>query len=457
MVKVATDRVLRVGVISQGKILDEQVFRKPETVYIGDNVRAHFVIPSGDFPSRFPLFYYKSGRYELVIMPHMTGKVNLRGKIVVLEDAIKKGILKKRGSAWVLPLTSDARGKVKVGSVSVLFQFIPPPPKPPKLKLPRSIRGSVLQTMDWPYFWLQVFFLTVGYLFYGVYIPSLPKPAPTTLEDMSSRFAKLIAPDLDQEELKKEEETNEKDLKSNAQTKVAKKEEEVKIKPRNKRKTPRSKAQREQEEAVRRAEIQKKVAGMGLLKIIGGKGENGEGGIISDVLGDGGKDRDIDTVLKGVKHIGIATNASQRSRKGDAEGAKSAKIGDLNIKKSSGKVALTARKERKVSARTSFGRPDIDGSMDSKSVSKVVRRHSRAIKRCYEKALKANPKLKGKIVVDWTINMKGRVEHAAIASDTIRDSGMKKCILSTVRRMRFPKPTDGPVPLSYPFIFSPSN
>jgi len=456
MVKVATDRVLRVGVIYRGKILDEQVFRKPETVYIGDNVRAHFVIPSGDFPSRFPIFYYKFGRYELVIMPHMTGKVNLRGKIVVLEDAISKGILKKRGSAWVLPLTSDARGKVKVGSVTVLFQFIPPPPKPPKLKLPRSIKGSVLQTMDWPYFWLQVFFLTVGYLFYGLYLPSLPKPAPTTLEDMSSRFAKLIAPELDQEEMKKEEESTEKNINANAQKTVAKKEEETKITPR-KRKSPRSKAQRKQEEAVRRAEIQKKVAGMGLLKIIGGKGENGDGSIVSDVLGDGGKDRDIDTVLKGVKHIGIATNSSQRSRKGDADGVKSAKIGDLNIKKSSGKVALATRKERKVSARASFGRPDIDGSMDSKSVSKVVRRHSRAIKRCYEKALKANPKLKGKIVVDWTINMRGRVEHASVASDTIRDPGMKKCILSTIRRMRFPKPEDGPVPLSYPFIFSPSN
>jgi outer membrane biosynthesis protein TonB len=273
---------------------------------------------------------------------------------------------------------------------------------------------------------------------------------------MSSRFAKLIAPELDQEEVKQEEETTEKDINKNAQKTVAKKEEEVKIKPR-KRKSPRSKAQRQQEEAVRRAEIQKKVAGMGLLKIIGGKGENGAGSIVSDVLGDGGKDRDIDTVLKGVKHIGIATNSSQRSRKGDADGVKSAKIGDLDIKKSSGKVALAARKERKVAARTSFGRPDIDGSMDSKSVSKVVRRHSRAIKRCYEKALKANPKLKGKIVVDWTINMRGRVEHASVASDTIRDPGMKKCILSTIRRMRFPKPEDGPVPLSYPFIFSPSN
>lgn len=456
MVKVATNRVLRVGVIYRGKILDEQVFRKPETVYIGDNVKAHFVIPSGDFPSRFPVFYYRSGRYELVIMPHMTGKVNLRGKLVVLEDAIQKGILKKRGSAWVLPLTSDARGKVKIGAVTVLFQFIPPPPKPPKLKLPRSIRGSILETMDWPYFWLQVFFLTVGYIFYGIYIPSLPKPAPTTLEDMSGRFAKLIAPELDQDDAKEKEEESEKDIKSNSTKAVAKKEEESSIKPR-KRKAPRSKAQRDQEEAVRRAEIRKKVAGMGLLKIIGGKGANGEGGMISDVLGDGGKDRDIDTVLRGVKHIGIATNASQRSRKGDADGAKSAKIGDLNIKKSSGKVALAARKERKVSGRASFGRPDIDGAMDQKSVSKVVRRHSRAIKRCYEKALKANPKLKGKIVVDWTINMRGRVERATIASDTVRDAGMKQCILKTIRRMRFPKPEDGPVPLSYPFIFSPSN
>ncbi len=455
MAKVSVDRVLRVGIIHRGKILDEQVFRKPETIYIGDSIKAHFVIPSGDFPSKFPIFYYKFGRYELVIMPQMTGKVNLRGKIIVLEDAVKKGLLKKRGSVWVLPLTNDARGKIKVGSVTVLFQFIPPPPRPPKLKLPRSIRGSWVETIDWPYFWIQVVVLSLGYLFYGVYLPSLPPPAPTTLENMPNRFAKLIAPKMKEVE-SKEVKHEEKGLKQKSTRTVAKKEAEPEIKPRKHHGAPRSKAQRQKEEAVRQAEIRKKAASIGLLKIIGGKG-SGSGDIVSDVLGEGGKDRDIDSVLKGVKHIGIATDASQRSRRGNADAVASAKIGNLDIKKSSGKVALAARQERKVAARTSFGRPEIDGAMDQKSVVKVVRRRSRAIKRCYEKALKADPNLKGKVTVDWIINMRGRVENAEISSDTVHNAAMSQCILKVVRRMRFPKPDGGPVPVSYPFVFSPSN
>jgi len=44
------DKVLRVGVIYNGKIIDEQVFRKPETIYIGDTAKAHFVIPSSALP-----------------------------------------------------------------------------------------------------------------------------------------------------------------------------------------------------------------------------------------------------------------------------------------------------------------------------------------------------------------------------------------------------------------------
>ena len=154
-------KVLRVGVIHNGKILDEQIFRKAETIFVGDSEKSHFVVPSSSLPSRFPIFYFRSGRYELVLMKNMTGKVFLKGKVIDIEDVIKKGMLKKRGNAFILPLSQDSRGKVMVGSAIVLFQFILPPPKAPKLKLPKSIRGSWTQRVDWPFASIQMVIMII--------------------------------------------------------------------------------------------------------------------------------------------------------------------------------------------------------------------------------------------------------------------------------------------------------
>jgi len=454
-------KVLRVGVIYKGKILDEQIFRKPETVYVGDTAKAHFTIPSSSLPSKFPVFYYKSGKYELVIMENMTGKIFLKGKVIIVEDVVKKGILKKRGKAYILPLASDARGKLVVGSAVILFQFITPPPKPPKLKLPRSIRGSWTQRIDWTYATTQIVVYILGYIWI-MWLMSLPKPAPTTLDQIPDRFAKVLGVEKLKDE-HKEKAKLPKNGKGEKKVKIAKKSTSKKVDKKESsagkktRKKPRDAATRAKEEAIRTAEMKKKVAGMGLLKLIGSKGSKGGGGIISDVLGDGGKDKDIDSALAGVKHIGIATNSSQRSRKGDVGAVKTAKIGNLKVAKSSGKLAVSARHEKKIVASASIGAPDVDGVVDQASISRVVKRHRRAIRRCYEKALKTNPNLRGKIAVTFMITERGRTDMIEISQDTMHEPKVASCIKAVIRRWRFPKPENGSASVTFPFVFAPSN
>ena len=449
----ATEKVLRVGVIYNGKIIDEQVFRKPETIYVGDTSKAHFVVPSSNLPSRFPIFYYKSGKYELVIMENMSGKVFLKGKVIDIEEVIKKGLLKKRGNAYILPLSTDARGKVLVGSAIVLFQFVVPPAKPPKLRLPRSIRGSWTQMIDWPLTAILSTVFLVGYSFlYWLY--GLPDPAPKTLDQIDNRFARLIAPEIPPIEEKPAEE---KKVETEGSGKIAKKEEtsggeEVSKKKRG----PRDAATRAQEEAMRIAELKKKVAGVGLLKLIGSTGADGSAGIISDVLGEGGKDRDIDSALAGVKQIGIATDAGQRSRKGDAGATESAKIDDLKVAATSGNVKVSGMREKEIVGSTKIGEPEVEGALDQASITKIVKQNSAAIQRCYEKALKTNPQLKGKIAVTWMINQDGRAEMVEITEDTMKDAGVAACIKGVVSRWRFQKP-EAPASVTFPFVFSPSN
>ncbi len=457
-------KVLRVGVVYNGKILDEQIFRKPETVYFGDTSKSHFVIPSSNLPSKFPVFYYKSGAYELVILEGMSGKIFLKGSVVDVEEAIAKGVLKKKGKAYIMPLSADARGKIVIGSAIILFQFITPPPKPPKLRLPRSIKGGWWQMIDWPYATIQVIVALISYVIIS-YMLGLPKPEPVKLEDMSSRFAKLIVPNIEEikEEAKELEKKVDEDSKL-ASKKVVKKEEPeekatvAKEESVKKNTTPRDAATRAKEEAQKREEMRQKVAGMGLLKLIGTAGDSSSGsGVISDVLGEGGKDKDIDSALAGVKHIGIATSSGQRSRKGDAGATEVAKIEDVQTAKSSGKVGIAKREEKVVKGAAKLGAPEVDGSMSSKDIGKVVRMNSTAVRRCYEKALKSDPTLKGKIAVTFMINAKGRVEMVEISDDTMKNASVSACIKSLVRRWRFPQPEGGPASVTLPFVFSPSN
>ena len=199
-----------------------------------------------------------------------------------------------------------------------------------------------------------------------------------------------------------------------------------------------------------------KVAGKGLLRIIGSVGEGGEGGVIADVLGDGAKDRDIDTALAGVKQIGVATSSTDRSRKGDIDATETAKIENLDVKKSGG-IGVAAKKERAVVAKTVIQAPEIDGAVDSSSISQVVRRNQAAIRRCYERELNANPNLRGKVSVTIIINEQGRIQMADISEDTVGDAAVRKCILGVVNRWRFPKPDGGPASVTVPFVFSSSN
>ena len=111
-------------------------------------------------------------------------------------------------------------------------------------------------------------------------------------------------------------------------------------------------------------------------------------------------------------------------------------------------------KTRTVVGKMSVGKTEVDGAVDSASVAKTIRGSSAAVKRCYDKALLANPTLKGKVSVTILINEKGRVESIDIAEDTLKDAETIKCIKGVISRLRFPKPEGGPASVKFPFMFS---
>ena len=77
-----------------------------------------------------------------------------------------------------------------------------------------------------------------------------------------------------------------------------------------------------------------------------------------------------------------------------------------------------------------------------------------SIKYCYERALKSDPGLSGKIVVEFVIGPQGTVTNAKIVTSTVKSHQFQADILKVIRRMRFPKPAGGgSIVVAYPFIF----
>ena len=79
-----------------------------------------------------------------------------------------------------------------------------------------------------------------------------------------------------------------------------------------------------------------------------------------------------------------------------------------------------------------------------------------AIKACYERALKRNPNLSGKVVIHWTITQAGTVSGVDVEQDTLGDAEVASCIKSLIARWRFPAPSGGSVDVSFPFVFQAS-
>src|SRR5581483_9643502 len=64
---------------------------------------------------------------------------------------------------------------------------------------------------------------------------------------------------------------------------------------------------------------------------------------------------------------------------------------------------------------------DIDGSLDPNVVANTIRSRKGAIIACYEKALKRNPNLAGKVQLRFTISSVGKVAAADIENNTLGD------------------------------------
>lgn len=140
-------KVLRIGLVQGGRVIEERIIKERSHVTIGPNERSMFVLPSGDVRSSHKLFELVNDAYVLNFLDGMSGRVALPTGVSDLE--VLKGQARQSATgAYQIRLTEDSRGKILVGDTTFLFQFVAPPPVQPRPQLPVAVtRGA--NGVDW--------------------------------------------------------------------------------------------------------------------------------------------------------------------------------------------------------------------------------------------------------------------------------------------------------------------
>jgi hypothetical protein len=100
-----------------------------------------------------------------------------------------------------------------------------------------------------------------------------------------------------------------------------------------------------------------------------------------------------------------------------------------------------------------LGRVEARGPLPPEVVLRIVRDRIGRLRACYKTALRAQPKLAGRIAVRFGIGRNGKVEFAKLEADELRSPAFAGCVQRFFEALVFPPPEGGPVEVLYPVNF----
>ncbi len=440
------EKVLRVGVIQAGRIVEERLLPARQPVTVGSGARNTIVAPQSGLPESTPVFSYQGERCTLLFHEGVEGRIQGPQGSADFGALVSQGLAKRQGGVYAVPVNDDQRGKLVLGEVTLLWQFVAPPPESPKPVLPKEAQGNHFRSLDRLFATVLAISFLVHTGFY-VALANTEIPKEVTLEEIPDRYAKLLIP----ERLPKPPQPEEKKVEAKVEQKQV---EEKKPEGEKKRESPEQVAERK---AARAAAVAKAVQSKGILKVLGALGPGTGRGAVADVFGTGGGIGDVATALSGAGGVAVANDpGAGGGRKGGGQG-EAASIGDLATS-GGGKVGYGAKSEVRVSGSVAAEEAEVDSAdIDQGKLASFVKARMGLIKACYENGLKRNPKLKGKIAVRFTILETGALADIAAAVDNLGSPEVAACIVNTMRSWRTQFRPSGPVTVEYPFVFQPVN
>jgi TonB family protein len=335
-------------------------------------------------------------------------------------------------------------------------------------RLVAKVRGNMMTSMDIRFMLIVI----VSLILHGAGLLILRsvkvEQKQMALEDMSQRFVKLI---VDKPMPKLEKQKTEKAAAGTGTTA-----------PVTEQKTQQGLQQAggdapvitEKQRAVARkaverqvARVEQKIRTVGVLGMLTGVGGTAKGPMVVDVLGAvrGGKEhmQDLDKALDGISGLQKAENVATMEQKlvkskDVTAGPNRASI-DMII------AGIGAAQSKDLAKQGDFviskpeaieGAGAVSSKRDTRAINDVVLSHKSSVKMSYEKFLKRDPNLAGKITIRFTITAAGTVSNVEVLENSTGNTDLEGEIIRKIQMWKFDPVPEGDATVTYPFVFKPS-
>ncbi|HUH04899.1 MAG TPA: AgmX/PglI C-terminal domain-containing protein [Kofleriaceae bacterium] len=404
-------RSLRVGIILGGKIIEERLVRKRETISIGQSAKNTFSVPIEGMPRSWPLFVAKDEKFYLHFSPAMDGRVSDGGQVHPLQQLRSHGA-QPHGEGFIIPLPDTARGKIVLGEMTLLFQFVTAPPLQPRPHLPASLRGTLSERID-PQLAIIVAISMMAHLMVMLYARCVVDPKedkydkiykatfPEEYDDYKPQQVAVADVDVEGAEGEKAEEEKQPDKPASA-------------------KKPAGDGPKA-EGTPRPAKTEEELAAAAELAIAELLGEDSDTGVQGNRMRDRNPGNNLADEARQVEEGRVSVTLKDQG-------------GDQGPNRSTRRTATTTGPDVKAGGdREGTGpvgpakvpkkpvidvnRPDLDGgskTSPAEIMAKIQRQYVNGLKRCYERVLKLDETAAGTVKLRFTVGTRGTIIRAQV-------------------------------------------
>ncbi|MBK8263657.1 MAG: AgmX/PglI C-terminal domain-containing protein [Nannocystis sp.] len=418
-----TRKALRAAVIVDEKLYDEVHHSAPEPVTVGSAIANQLLVFGAGVPRSHAIIDVEEGRYVLDLPDGVQGELTIRGK----KASVSRLRSKQQGKSLRIRLDPSARGKLLLGETTLLFHFVDPALIEPRAPFPAELRPDLrrmFSSLDLAA--IAAVCMVLGPLF----LWSANKTIDVTIEpEIDERFLRVMSiPPKKKKEEEPEEEEEEKLLALEEEEKPKDKKEELKVE--------------KVVEANKKfsAEAVEKARGVGVLRALGTYGGPGEGTVFDVIqstennMGELfalGMTKTIDADSGDVS--GFVPGGSGISAVGAAVGTNGFDVSD-----DAPELEGLDKQERKIKSSVKASDADVLGDVDKRAVQATIRRRMSALQNCYNRALRTNPGISGKMTYTIAISVMGAVTSVRVDEDTVRDPSVTTCTTAKIKGWRFP-------------------
>jgi hypothetical protein len=426
-------KVLRIGLVAAGRILEERIVKQRTSVTVGPSEKSMFVVQA-NLPVQFKLFELIGNDYHLNILDGMTGRVALATGITDLAGL--KGQAKRIGPAYQIRLTEEARGKIVIGETTFLFQFVAPPPVQPRPRLPLSVKGGVASQIDWNLTIIAAFSFLLHFGLVGAMYSDWMDPVVS--DDITAGLLDMV-----QRTLPPPVETNDAPTSSASSTDTAPAPTQA---PKAQPKGSQAPDQKVVAGLIQEAD-QARIAILAALN--GGPNINGamkdDNGAPVDLNSLANRSGGISNTTGGLNLPGGAGGPIHPGAGGGLQGLHGGETGGAST--SAGTIVKVVP----------IGDVQYTGSAMSVPVANaeaVIRSQIHpGAKKCYQRGLESDPTQAGKIVILIKVAPSGEVDTVTVQSNSGLSATVAACISSVARRAKFDAPGPSGSQISVPFNF----